>query len=194
MHEPRPAGHAAAIPDGVRSSVLERLRQLRPSDRNVLMYAAVIGRRFEVGVLTAAAVRTRVQIGVALERGCALQLIEPDETGVERFTFRHGLTRDVIYGELLASRTRLLHRRIGRALERAEIDDAAIERLAYHWWAARDVRRGIRYNEYAGDRAAALYAADDARMHYGRALSLTRFASSEHIRLTRKAGLVDKTE
>jgi len=191
MIDPRSACSPALIPDTLRASVLERLKLLGRSDRTVLMCASVIGRRFEVAVLIATAVRTRTQIDDALERGCSLQLIEPDDAARERFLFRHALTRDVVYGELLASRTRPLHRRIARALEHPEVfADGAIEQLAYHWWAAGDARRGVRYNELAGDRAAALHAAVDALTHYGRALSLTRIASPEHARLTFKAGLV----
>ena len=194
MTDPRSA-RPAAIPDVLRASVLDRLKLLGRSDRSVLMCASVIGRRFEVGVLIATAVRTRSQIDDALERACSLQLIEPDDAARERFSFRHALTQDMIYGELLASRTRPLHRRIGRALERSETSaDGGIEQLAYHWWAAGDVRRGIRYNELAGDRAAALHAAAAARTHYDRALSLTRIASPEHARLTLKAGLVSGAE
>ena len=195
MTDPRSAHSAAAIPDMLRASVLERLGLLGRSDRSVLMCASVIGRRFEVGVLIATAIRTRTEIDGALERACSLQLIEPDDSGRERFCFRHALTRDMIYEELLASRTRPLHRRIGRALERSEASgDGGIEQLAYHWWAAGDVRRGVRYNELAGDRAVALHAAADARTHYDRALSLARIASPEHARLTSKAGLVSGAE
>jgi predicted ATPase len=191
MTDPRSAHSAAPIPDTLRASVLERLKLLPRGDRSVLMCASVIGRRFEVGVLIATAVRSRAQIDVALERGCGLQLIEAEDEAGEHYWFRHALTRDVIYGELLASRTRPLHRRIGRALEDPHVlEDGAIEQLAYHWWAAGDARRGLRYNELAGDRAAALYAAADALTHYGRALSLTRIASPEHARLTCKVELL----
>ena len=195
MTDPRSAGSAAAIPDTLRASVLGRLKLLDRSDRSVVMFASVIGRRFEVGVLVATASRTRAEIDGALQRACSLQLIELDDSGHERFCFRHALTRDLIYGELLASRTRPLHRRIGRALERSETSrDGGIEQLAYHWWAAGDVRRGIRYNELAGDRAAALHAAAAARTHYDRALSLSRAASRDHARLTCKAVLVSDAE
>ena len=194
MTDPRLAGSAAAIPDMLRASVLERLKLFNRSDRSVLMCASVIGRRFQVDVLVATASRTRAEIDGVLHRACGLQLIEPDDSGRERFCFRHALTRDSIYGELLASRTRPLHRRIGRALERSETSaDGGIEQLAYHWWAAGDVWRGIRYNELAGDRAAALHAAASARTHYDRALSLTRIASPS-VGLTCKSELVSAAE
>ncbi len=180
----------APIPDAIRASVLERVRRLDRRARTILLCASVIGRRFDVGVLTAAAARAPTEIRAALECACALQLLEADG-GSERFVFRHALTRDVLYSELLAARTRPLHRRIARALERAP--DAGIEELAYHWWAAGDRRRGFRANERAGDRAAEIHANGVALVHYGRALALADLDTEPYARLSEKIRLAQGT-
>jgi predicted ATPase len=130
---------------------------------------------------------TEEQVREALERACTLELIAADEAGCDGYSFRHALTRDVIYAELITGRTRPVHRRIARALERiAASSDVAIDDLAYHSWAAGDVRRGVRYNELAGDRAAVVHAEDDARTYYGRARGLIAVDSSGYARLTKK--------
>ncbi len=49
-------------------------------------------------------------------------------------------------------------------------DERSSEALAYHWWAAGDRARSLRYNELAGDAARAVYAHDDAIAYYQRAL------------------------
>jgi predicted ATPase len=62
--------------------------------------------------------------------------------------------------------------------------------LAYHYWAGGDARRALRYNELAGDNAAALHASADARMLYTRALSLADPDSASYARLEKKIGCV----
>jgi adenylate cyclase len=172
-----------SVPDAVRASVLDRVQQLDRRARTALLCAAVIGRRFDTAVLAAAVARSAGEIGCALQAACALQLLERnDETGT-RFTFRHALTQDVLYAELLAMRTQSLHRRIARALERS---GGSLEEIAYHWWAGRSRRRGPAANEQAGDEAAALHSPQLALLHYERALDLAVAGSAAHRRITRK--------
>ncbi len=175
------------IPDAVRTTVLERIRRLARPERTVVLRASVIGRRFDVGILMATASSPEPIVRAALERAGRLQLIVPDQPGGERFSFRHALTRDIIFAEFLAARVRPLHRRIARALERvARPGNLPLEDLAYHSWAAGDAKRALHYNELAGDNAAAVHAHENARTHYTRARSLIDIDSSAYLRLTEK--------
>lgn len=174
-----------SIPDALRTTVLGRLRRLARSDRAVVMRASVVGRHFDVHVVTATAGCPETRVRAALERACRLQIVEA--SGDDRYSFRHALTRDIIYGEFLEVRVRPLHRRIARVLEKSvPPGSAALEELAYHSWAGGDVRRAVRYNELAGDNAAAVYAGDDARRYYARARSLIDVGSVVYVRLTQK--------
>jgi predicted ATPase len=155
--------------------------------RAVLMRAAVIGRRFSVSVLTATASCSESKVRAALERACGLQLTEAESPTREAYIFRHALTREIIYAELLTSRIRPCHSSIARALERARATgDVPLEDLAYHSWAAGDAARALRYNEVAGDNAAAVHAQNDARTYYIRARSLLDVDSVAYDRLTTK--------
>ncbi len=175
------------IPEAVRATVLGRIRLMDRTDRGVLMRASVIGRRFHIAVLAATAGHPEERVRSALERACALQLVVEDEPVRERYAFRHALTRDVIYEELLRGRVRPLHRRIARVLEQMSAGaDAPLDDLAYHAWAAGDIRRGVRYNELAGDRAAAVHAREDARTYYTRARGLLPVESDAYARLAEK--------
>jgi predicted ATPase len=165
------------------------------AQRSVVMCASVIGHRFDVALLVAAVACTEEEVRLALDRACTLGLIVTDQPGQQQYSFRHALTRDVIYAELITARTRQLHRRIARALERITASDAVpIEDLAYHSWAAGDVRRGLRYNELAGDRAAGVHAKDDARTYYGRARGLSQVDSHAYARLTEKLTALGEAE
>lgn len=175
------------IPDAVRSTILARMRLLDRVDRRVIGCASAIGRSFDFAVLTAAAACSTVQARASLERARALELVDLEEPRTERYAFRHALIRDVIYGELITARTRLLHRRITRALETVIAPGAvSLDDLAYHAWAAGDIRRGTRYNELAGDRAAAVHAQDDAETYFNRARGLATIGSHAYVRLSEK--------
>ena len=175
------------VPDSVRVTILARLRLMNRLERRVVGCASAIGCGFDLDVLSATARCTLAQARTALERADALDLVVAHAAGAERYTFRHALIRDVIYGELITTRTRLLHRRITRALEGVAAGrDAPLPDLAYHSWAAGDVRRAIRYNELAGDRAAAVHALDDAAMYFARARDLVAVGSRDETRLRKK--------
>ena len=135
------------------------------------MRASVIGRSFAVVVLLAASNRSERHVRLALDRACSLGLLVADGTELDHFSFRHALTRDIVYAELLARNVRPIHRRIARALEQAGPDASALGALAYHSWAAGDAARSLKYNELAGDRAVVVHALDDARTYYARARS-----------------------
>jgi predicted ATPase len=175
------------IPDAVRTTVLGRIRRLPRVERAVVMRASVIGRRFDLCVLLATAPCAEGTVRTALDLAVELQLIVADQSGRERYLFRHALTRDIIYAEFLAVRVRPLHRRIARVLERAAPQrQVPLEDLAYHSWAAGDAKRALRYNERAGDNAVAVHSHEDARTHYARARSLIELDSADYSRLTEK--------
>ena len=171
----------------------ERLLPLRSHDRDVLLCAAAVGSRFDLDLLVELHRSTPARVRAALRAGSNLQLIEPIPGETGRYQFRHALMRDAIYAELVAARLQPLHREIGAALERlAARRPANLDDLAYHWWAAGDAARGARYNEAAGDRAAALHAPEEARTSYRRALDLLpRSSSALRARLEAKAAALD---
>lgn len=176
-----------SMPAEVRAALLERLEPLSAAERELLRSAAACGRSFDIGVLAAASGRPILAIERALRRACALQLLEPDRSVRGRFSFRHALTREAIYGELVAYRVRPLHRAIASVLETAPgMSRHTVEELAYHWWAAGDRKRGSRYCEEAGDRAGALHAEEQALVHYERALSLLDGRTRAHARVADK--------
>lgn len=150
-----------------------------------MMCASAVGRSFELDILAEIAGIPEYSVCETLRRACDLQIVV--SSGAGRYAFRHALTRDIVYAECLSVRSRALHRRIARALERSRRSGAtALADLAYHAWAARDARRALRYNERAGDDAAAVHATGDARRYYLRARSVIEIGSSAYERLNEK--------
>jgi predicted ATPase len=179
--------HLVRTSDALAKALLQRLRGLNRVERAVVFRASVIGRRFRLAVLSGTAANPEAQVRAALRKACDLQLIVAEAEDGEWYAFRHALTRDVAYDEFVETRVRPIHRRIARVLERdTQEDRTALDDLAYHSWAAGDAARSIRYNELAGDRAAAAFADDDAHTYYTRAREFAGDASAPYRRLTDK--------
>ena len=183
---PESAPGARRLSNAIRATVFGRLRPLDERARAVLAQAAVIGRRFDIGLLSETLPMERDAVLATLQQARELQLV--DEESEEQFRFRHALTREAIYDQFLQAQTRPLHRRIALALGEHEDASPSLERLAYHWWAAGDREHGIRYNELAGDAAGAVFAHDNAIAAYERALALLPAPSRESAALHAKIG------
>ena len=144
----------AAVPTSIRATVRERFASLDPSDRDVLLHAAVVGRNFSARFLTRLSGFEAGAVYRALRRARDLQLVvEEDDDDGDCFAFRHALTREAVYGELLRAETRELHARVAAALAREPALDVAA--IAEHTYRARDAEHAVAWNERAGERRAA---------------------------------------
>jgi len=137
-----PDGHLS-IPRSVQDAVSQRSRRLSPKAKQLLMLAAVAGRRFDVQVLQRLLRCKASQLVGLLQELVAAQLVV--EESADRFSFRHALTRQAIYTGLLARERRALHRRVASTIEQIFISptalDAHLADLAYHCFEGRSGRR-----------------------------------------------------
>jgi len=176
-----------SLPTTVRAAIIERMRPLSAADRAILTQAAVIGRRFELGLLANILEVDSAEVLPTLQRARGLQIVaETDDPAA--FRFRHALTREAIYDQLLIAARRPLHRRIALTLESQTASGPPLDVLAYHWWAAGDRVKATRYGERGGDAAAALHAYADAAECYERTLSLLEPAGRDAMRVRGKIG------
>ncbi|HZT12188.1 MAG TPA: LuxR C-terminal-related transcriptional regulator, partial [Candidatus Baltobacteraceae bacterium] len=161
------------LPFTVRSTVLERVSGLDARSRALLTRAAVLGRRFDAALLAELCGLQYADALEVLRRLRSLQLV--DELPVEppAYAFRHALTQQAIYGELLSAERKPLHAQILLTLEDR---DANVADLGYHAWAAGDPGKGVIYNEQAGDRSHALHVYGDAVRSYDRAIAVSHEA------------------
>src|SRR5262249_18618928 len=100
------------------------------------------------------------------------------EESADQFAFRHALTREAIYAELLARERVALHREVAAALERSNADslDAITEALEYHAWAAGDWARAATYAARRAHHAIALSAPREAIVHLAKAFTASERA------------------
>ena len=173
-----------ALPKTVRATLLERLRPFSEAERRVVTQAAVIGRTFSLPLLATTLGTSVTELLPILRRARDFQLVE--EVAPAVFRFRHGLTREAIYGDFLGAELQPLHGTIARALEEAAEGERSLEALAFHWWAAGDSARSLRYNEDAGDAAGRVHAHEDAIAFYERALDAAEIAPDVRGSIMRK--------
>jgi DNA-binding CsgD family transcriptional regulator len=162
------------VPRTAVEAVRRRVDTLTEPARAVASTAAVAGRRFDFELLQTLTNHDEGQLLAIVKELIGAQLVV--EESAERFAFRHALTREAIYSELLARERVALHRAVAAALERAHEQsvDTVVESLAYHAWEAGDWDRAAAYGARAARHALALSAPREAVTHLDRA-----FAASE---------------
>ncbi|MBV9335386.1 MAG: AAA family ATPase, partial [Solirubrobacterales bacterium] len=168
------------VPVSFSQSIADRLGGLSAGDRYVVETAAILGRDFDWSHLSPIAGATEAQVLASLSRAVELQLVE--ETGGDRFQFRHALTVEAILSEMLEpQRTRLAARALaaltGGSGPLAPESLALAAHLALH--AGRP-----------GD--AARYLTEDARLALSAGAIATAVATARRARDTLLAGHPDR--
>jgi class 3 adenylate cyclase len=160
------------IPPTVRDTILQRLERLDRAHVPILAAASVIGRSFDVPALAEVAQVDEAAAVGALEASVLAQLVEEEGRGSARFRFRHALTQEAIYEDMVVPRRRQLHSRVADVLL-AHPDPAPID-LANHLFMAG------RNDEAVAMSVAAADAALSARAYHAAAELLERAAP--HVR------------
>lgn len=167
-----------AIPDTLRDAVLERFTTLSADAQSILQHGAVIGQRFDFGLLSRVIGLDDASIVSAIRAAIEAHLVLAitDVKGSESYVFRHALTRESILLELLQHERRRIHAAVGEAIESRAGDETAanVEELAYHFDEGGDQRRAFRYRDLAAREAYRLFAFARAARHLERAIELAR--------------------
>ena len=157
------------VPPTIQEAILRRVARLPADAQALLSVASVVGERFELEPVRRIAGLDAAVALVAVRAALELELVREERLG--GFRFRHALTRDAVYGRLLVLERRELHGRVAETLA-AEAGERAAE-VAFHYEAAGDAERAREFAERAAQRAMALGALADARVHLRMALRVT---------------------
>ena len=127
--------HAVQIPPSVQAVLASRIDRLPSDEKRLLQAAAVIGTNVPFALLEAIADLPEVELRRGLAHLRAAELLYETSLFPDlEYAFKHALTHEVTYGNLLQERRRELHARIVAVIERLHRDRLAehVERLAYH--------------------------------------------------------------
>jgi DNA-binding CsgD family transcriptional regulator/tetratricopeptide (TPR) repeat protein len=200
----RSDGDPADLPPSLRDVLLTRVDALSDDAQRMLRTASVAGLSVPDRLLAEVMGLEKAELFATLREVVENHLLAVEQGGY-RYSFRHALTRDAVYEDMLPGERVELHAAYGEALstdpDLAGLDgEAALPAtLAYHWYAALDLPRALSSAIDAAVRATASYAADEALRHLERALEIwprvpdaeqrTRLDRAEVARLAGEAAL-----
>jgi predicted ATPase/class 3 adenylate cyclase len=107
---------ATPLPDTVRHAILLRVQRLADDQVAVLETAAILGRSFDAETLLAVSGESEAVVHGALDAAIAQQLLEEDVRRPGRYRWRHALTQEAIYAEIVTPRRQAIHSRAADAL------------------------------------------------------------------------------
>jgi DNA-binding CsgD family transcriptional regulator len=185
----RDGGDLGELPPSLRDLLLTRVDALTPAAQRLLRTASVGGRTVPDRLLAEVAGMGEAELSAALREAVDNHLLLVDQTW-HSYEFRHALTRDAVYDDVLPGERGRLHAAYGEALardgtlarDRTLAGDAAAApaALAHHWYAALDLPRALPATIEAAAHAMASYAPAEALRHLERALEIwPRVADAE---------------
>ena len=168
-------GDPGDLPPSLRDVLLSRVDALGPAAQRLLRTASVAGRVVPDRLLARVAGMDEDELFTALREAVENHLLLVDHLG-HSYAFRHALTRDAVYDDMLPGERGGLHAAYGEALEGDRTlagDPAAVPAmLAYHWYAALDLPRALPVTIEAARGAMVSYASAEALRHLERALEI----------------------
>lgn len=171
---------AILVPETLQSTILSRVDRLEGRLKYLLESAAVIGGIFRRRVLEQAQEEERV-LDDALSELEERALIRTESTGPgEVYSFKHVLTQQIVYQNILRRRRSRLHGKIADAIESLYQDSIGehLEQLAHHNDQAGKTGKAVEYLLRAGGKAQDAYLNEAALDHYQRVLDLLAASSS----------------
>jgi DNA-binding SARP family transcriptional activator/predicted ATPase len=146
---------------GLDALIQQRLQALDDRARDLLAWAAAMGRELRPETLAVAAGMPVAEMLATLERFTRHGLLTP--TGEGHFDFAHDLVRDGVYRALSQPRRRAIHRQIAQALQAASTADPRLHgEIVRHAALAGDPHATVRACLAAADHCLRVFANRDA--------------------------------
>ncbi len=156
------------LPTAVNDLIDARIDRLSEEAREHLTIAAVVGRTFDIDMVLAAGTMSEDALLDALDEGVAAHVL--DATGdrnSDRYSFSHGLIAEAIRRRVNRRRLARMHGQVAQAMESTSSD--AVAAIAAHYDAAGNGPKAYEYALRAAERAAGVYAHDEAAASYAMA-------------------------
>jgi class 3 adenylate cyclase/DNA-binding SARP family transcriptional activator len=177
-------GAPGRVPEALERLVRARVDRLGPESRQAIGAASVLGPEFSLAGLAGVTDLDAGLLTTVSDLCSSGLLIELRKFPEPAYRFRHSLIREAIYKGLLRQSRRHLHLRAAWGLEAASAGrlEEVAALLGHHYAMAGEVEPGVRYLEVAGDRAALVFANDEAVVSYRLALDVLGAAGEQAAR------------
>jgi tetratricopeptide (TPR) repeat protein len=166
---------AVIIPSTIHDVIMARVDMLPDAAKQVLQTGSVAGKEFSHElIMKVTGLREQKMLShlsvlknseLIYERG-----IYPQST----YVFKHALTQELIYDNLLLKRKKVLHVKIGMAIERIypERLEEFYEMLAYHYSKTDNLKKAYQYLNLSGEKALRNYSNWEAFRFYKKAIKV----------------------
>jgi DNA-binding winged helix-turn-helix (wHTH) protein/tetratricopeptide (TPR) repeat protein len=184
---PAPAPSALSLSGPSLDIVRQGLRRLAADAREVLGAAAIIGRSFDLGLLSAVTGHDGEALLELLEDAMSSHIVVAARESHTDFAFGHDLMRSVLYEELGSVARIRLHQRVAEVLSRRQppLSASASAELAHHLLSALpsgDVSHAVSCARQASRSATRIGAHADACAFLRRALDALRLSPEADLR------------
>lgn len=163
------------IPASIQDAVQRRVAVLGQAEQQLLDWAAVAGRRVDFDLLLALTGQDEPGLLAQIKSLIKAHLLVEEQSDL--FAFRHALTQQAIYTQLLGRERRRRHLRIAEVLEARTItahntpNSAQLATLTHHFREAECWPKVLAYARQQGEQAQALYALHAALADFNQALA-----------------------
>src|SRR5215467_1345003 len=173
------------IPNTIQNVLADRIDRLPLEEKRLLQTAAVIGVIVPFSLLQAVAGIEDEDLRRHLAHLQTAEFLYETNLFPElEYSFKHAITSEVAYGELIRARRVTLHSQILKAMEKRAGDNLQdyLETLAHHAFCGEIWDKAVSYSREAGSKAMGRFACREAVTFFDRALSsLERIPTSRQI-------------
>jgi class 3 adenylate cyclase len=162
------------LPPTVQGILAARIDRLAVEQKDLLQTLAVIGHESPFALIRKIASPADDQLEQMLLALQAGEFIYGQPSAAVEYTFKHALTQEVAYNSLLIERRKVLHERVGAAMESlyaAQLDDHLSE-LAHHYRHSDNVSKAVEYLGRVGQQAWQRAAYADVISNFSAAIEL----------------------
>jgi class 3 adenylate cyclase len=163
------------LPTTVQGMLTSRIDRLPSKHKELLQTLAGIGREFPLSLAKRVTDCSDEELDQMLAHLQSSEFIyEQPATGDVEYTFKHALTQEVAYNSLLIEQRKLLHERVGQAMESlfAERIDDHLKDLAHHYRRSSNSVKAVEYLRRAGEQAVAQTFYEEAIVQFNGALEV----------------------
>jgi class 3 adenylate cyclase/tetratricopeptide (TPR) repeat protein len=173
--------HKADIPLTIQGVIAARTDRLDEDAKQVLQYASVIGRSFDLSILSDI-IQNKKTLTCHLDNLVRLGLIRVNTSLPEgNYDFRHALTQEVVYNSILKKERQEIHERTGLIIEKLFPQHLCekSEILAFHFSKGKSLFKAVEYLMQSGTKSLNRYAVVESHQYYKEAYQLLTGADFE---------------
>jgi len=171
------------IPSSIQDVILARVDTLPEPAREILQNGSVIEREFDYKLIKEVTDQSEKDLMVNFSVLRDSELIY--ERGIlpnTTYIFKHALTQEVIYNNLLISRKKEIHQKVAQSIEESNSGDLVdyYEILAHHYSKTENLEKAFEFSKLSGEKALENYSHKEAVSFFQQALTiLDKYPKSE---------------